>query len=44
MLVRSDRRLRFFTAGVLVHRLEELQKQYQLNRFLGQLDKVDLRS
>ncbi len=39
---RQGRRVRFFTAGALVHRLQELQKQYQLDRFLGQLDKVDL--
>ncbi len=39
---RQRRRVRFFAAGALVNKLEELQKQYQLDRFLGQLDKVDL--
>ena len=39
---RQGRRVRFFTAANLVTRLEEAQKQYQLDRFLGQLDKVDL--
>jgi len=32
----------FFTAANLVTRLEEAQKQYQLDRFLSQLDKADL--
>lgn len=39
---RQGRRVRFFTAAGLVTRLEEAQKQYQLDRFLAQLDKVDL--
>ena len=34
--------MRFFTAAALVTRLEEAQKQYQLDRLLGQLDKTDL--
>ncbi len=39
---RLNKRVRFFTAASLVARLEEAQKQYQLERFLGQLDKADL--
>jgi DNA replication protein DnaC len=39
---RQGRRVRFFTAAALVNRLEEAQKQYQLDRLLGQLDKTDL--
>jgi len=39
---RQHRRVRFFTAAALVNHLEELQKQYQLDRFLTQLDKADL--
>jgi len=39
---RLGKRVRFFTAGNLVTRLEEAQKQYQLDRFLTQLDKCDL--
>lgn len=39
---RQHKRVRFFTAATLVNRLEEAQKQYQLDRFLGQLDKADL--
>jgi DNA replication protein DnaC len=39
---RQGRRVRFFTAATLVTRLEEAQKQYQLDRFLSQLDKLDL--
>jgi len=39
---RQGKRVRFFTAANLVTRLEEAQKQYQLDRFLGQLDRVDL--
>jgi DNA replication protein DnaC len=35
-------RVRFFTAAGLVNRLEEAQKQYQLDRFLDQLDRADL--
>jgi DNA replication protein DnaC len=39
---RQGRRVRFFTAAALVNRLEEAQKQYQLERFLAQLDKTEL--
>jgi DNA replication protein DnaC len=39
---RQGRRVRFFTAAALVNRLEEAQKQYQLERFLSQLDKTEL--
>ena len=39
---RQGRRVRFFTAATLVTRLEEAQKAYQLDRFLGHLDKADL--
>jgi DNA replication protein DnaC len=39
---REGYRVRFFTAAALVQRLEEAQKQYHLERFLGQLDKTDL--
>jgi DNA replication protein DnaC len=39
---REGWRVRFFTAAALVNRLEEAQKQYQLDRFLGQLDRMDL--
>jgi len=39
---RQGRRVRFFTAAALVNRLEELQKQYQLDKFLTQLDKAEL--
>jgi DNA replication protein DnaC len=39
---RQGQRVRFFTAANLVTRMEEAQKQYQLDRFLGQLDRVDL--
>jgi DNA replication protein DnaC len=39
---RQGRRVRFFAAAGLVTKLEEVQKQYQLDRFLAQLDKVDL--
>lgn len=39
---RQGRRVRFFTAANLVTRLEEAQKQYQLDRFLAQLDRADL--
>lgn len=39
---RQGRRVRFFTAASLVNRLEEAQKQYQLDKFLTQLDKADL--
>jgi DNA replication protein DnaC len=39
---RQGRKVRFFTAASLVNRLEEAQKQYQLEKFLTQLDKADL--
>lgn len=39
---RQGRRVRFFTAATLVNALEKAQKQYQLDRFLAQLDKADL--
>jgi DNA replication protein DnaC len=39
---RQGKRVRFYTAAALVTRLEEAQKQYQLDRVLGQLDRVDL--
>ena len=35
-------RVRYFTAAALVNQLEEKQKQYQLDRFLTQLDRADL--
>jgi DNA replication protein DnaC len=39
---RAGKRVRFFTAAALVNALEEAQKQYRLEHFLGQLDKLDL--
>jgi DNA replication protein DnaC len=39
---RHGRRVRFFTAAGLVNRLEEAQKQYQLDRFLEQLHRADV--
>lgn len=39
---RRGRRARFFTAAPPVNRLEEARKQYQLDRFPGQLDKTEL--
>jgi DNA replication protein DnaC len=39
---REGRHVRFFAAATLVNRLEELQKQYQLDKFLTQLDKADM--
>ena len=39
---RQGKRVRFFTAAALVTRLEEAQKQYQLDRLLAQLDRTDL--
>ena len=39
---RGGRRVKFFTAASLVNRLEEAQHQHGLDRFLKQLDKVDL--
>ena len=39
---RCGKRVRFFAAAHLVNQLEEAQKQYQLDRYLARLDKVDL--
>jgi DNA replication protein DnaC len=39
---RAGLRVRFFTAAELVSRLEKEQKQYNLDRFLGQLDRAHL--
>jgi DNA replication protein DnaC len=39
---RQGKRVRFVTAAALVTRLEESQKQYQLDRLLAQLDRADL--
>jgi DNA replication protein DnaC len=39
---RQGRRVRFSTAAALVTHLEEAQKQYQLDRVLAQLDRIDL--
>jgi DNA replication protein DnaC len=39
---RAGLRVRFFTAAELVSRLEKEQKQYTLDRFLGQLDRAQL--
>ena len=39
---RLGKRVRFFTAAALVTRLEEAQKQHQLERALAQLDRADL--
>jgi DNA replication protein DnaC len=39
---RQGKRVRFSTAAALVTRLEEAQKQYQLDRVLTQLDRTDL--
>jgi DNA replication protein DnaC len=39
---RQGRRVRFYTAAALVNRLEESQKQYQLDRFLKQLERIEL--
>jgi DNA replication protein DnaC len=39
---RQGKRVRFYTAAALVTRLEEAQKQYQLDRLLAQLDRADL--
>ena len=39
---RAGLRVRFFTAAELVSRLEREQKQYTLDRFLGQLDRLHL--
>ncbi len=39
---RQGRRVRFLTAAALVTHLEEMQKHYQLDKFLSQLDKAEL--
>jgi DNA replication protein DnaC len=39
---RQGKRVRFFSAAKLVTRLEQAQKQYQLERLMSQLDKTDL--
>jgi DNA replication protein DnaC len=39
---RQGWRVRFFTAAGLVNHLEEAQKQYQLDRFLEQLNRADV--
>ncbi len=39
---RQGKRVRFATAATLGTRLEEAQKQYQLDRVLAQLDRIDL--
>jgi len=39
---RQGYKVRFYTAATLVNRLEEAQKQYQLDRVLTQLDRADL--
>jgi DNA replication protein DnaC len=39
---RLGKRVRFFTAANLVTKLEQAQKQYQLERLMKQLDKADL--
>lgn len=39
---RQGKKVRFFSAAKLVTKLEQAQKQYQLERLMGQLDKADL--
>lgn len=39
---RQGKRVRFFTAANLVTKLEQAQKQYQLERLMKQLDRADL--
>ena len=39
---RHGRHVRFATAASLVNQLEEAQKQYRLEKFLGALERVDL--
>ena len=39
---RQGKRVRFFTAAKLVTKLEQAQKQYQLEKLMSQLDKADL--
>jgi DNA replication protein DnaC len=34
--------VRFFTAAALVSKLEQAQKQYTLDKFLGQIDRAEL--
>ena len=41
-LCRLGRRVKFVTAAGLVTQLEEAQQQHQLDRLLGQLDRLDL--
>jgi DNA replication protein DnaC len=38
---RRGLRVRFFTTAALVSKLEKEQKQYTLDRFLGQLDRAE---
>jgi DNA replication protein DnaC len=39
---RRGLRVRFFTAAALVSKLEQAQKQYTLDKLLGQLDRAEL--
>ena len=39
---RQGKRVKFFTVATLVNQLEVSQKQYQLDRLLKQLDRIDL--
>src|SRR5438067_4846545 len=39
---RQGKRVRFFSAAKLVTKLEQAQKQYQLERLMSQLDRADL--
>jgi DNA replication protein DnaC len=39
---RRGLRVRFFTAAALVSKLEQAQKQYTLDKFLGQFDRAEL--
>ncbi len=39
---RRGLRVRFFTAAALVSKLEKEQKQYTLDKYLGQLDRAEL--
>ena len=39
---RRGLRVRFFTAAALVSKLEQAQKRYTLDKFLGQLDRAEL--
>jgi DNA replication protein DnaC len=38
----AGRKVKFYTASALVNRLEEMQEKYLLEKFLAQLDRVDL--